>query len=349
MKKFMAIILALVMVFSLVACGGGGGADDASGGKQLKVLGTDEIKIAYIPMSTAGVTNMIVKLAFDDTIDAYKDTVTVDYFDPAYDTEKMITMINDAVTQGYDCIITEVMDPVSLSKPIEEAEKAGVPVITLNSGVAAVHTLHLRGVDYLSGWKAAEVLAGQMGADEAHNVVIIDFPTVMLSNALQSAGFMDYMKEHTNWVLLEQQCIDNMSQEGANTAVRDLLTKYDDIDIIFNVLDDLTAGTIQAVIAAGRQDTVTVFGNYGNPSTFEDLTSEDGILAGLCFSDYYTEYSTAMSYAMYFAVTGITAYSESYAATPEIAFSVFPVTRETAQLYRTLSRWDLAVEYAANN
>lgn len=37
---------------------------------------------------------------------------------------------------------------------------------------------------------------------------------------------------------------DNFSQEGANTAMRDLLTKYDDIDIVFNMMDDLTTGTV---------------------------------------------------------------------------------------------------------
>ena len=344
MKKLLCVLMVLAMAASLFMVGAY--ADEAES-REVKVLGVDPIKIAYIPMSTAGQTNMIVKLAFEDTIDPYKDTITLDWFDPGYDTQTMITMINDAVTQGYDCIITEVMDAVSLAGPIEEAEKAGVPVITLNSGVEAVHTMHLRGVDYLSGWKAGEALAELLGAEEEHNVIIIDFPSTMLSMARQSAGFIDFMDENTNWVLLEDQSIDNMSQEGANTAVRDLLTKYDDVDIIFNVLDDLTIGTMQAVQAANRADEITIYGNYGCPTTFEDLTSEDGILAGLGMSDYYTEYSTAMNYAMYFAITGITAYNAGYESTPEVAMSVWPVNRDNADLYRTLSRWDLAVEYSS--
>jgi ABC-type sugar transport system substrate-binding protein len=315
-----------------------------------KVLGVDPIKIAYVPMSTAGVVNNIVKMAFADTIDAYKDTVTIDYFDPGYDVQKQITMINDCVTQGYDVIMGELFDPVATATAVEEAEKAGIPVITCNSGTVAVHTLHIRGVDYLSGWKAAEQIAQVKDPNEPLKVVIIDFPAQMLSVALQSAGFIDYMEQNTNWELLDDRCIDNISTEGANTAVRDILTKYDQIDIIWNVGDDLTAGTIQAVKAAGRDDgSILVYGNYGLPATFDDLNSPDGILYGLTFCDYYTEYSTAMSYALYHAVTGATAVSMGLDATPELAFSVFPITREDAKEYAVLSRWQKSLDWNAAN
>lgn len=322
----------------------------AAGETHVKILGEDPIKIAYIPMSTSGVVNNIVKMAFADTIDAYKETVTIDYFDPAYDIQKQITMINDCVTQGYDCIIGELFDPVATATAVEECEAAGIPFITTNSGTVAVHTLHIRGVDYLSGWKAAEEIAKVKSVDDPLKVVIIDFPAQMLSVALQSQGFIDYMEQNTKWELIDDRCIDNISTEGANTAVRDILTKYDQIDIIFNVGDDMTAGTLQAVKAAGRDDgSILIYGNYGLPATFEDLTSADGALYGLNFCDYYGEYCTAMSYALYHAITGTTAATMGLDDTPTIALSVFPITREDAALYRPLSRWDQALEWNAAN
>ena len=325
-------------------------AATAEGTTHVKVLGQDPIKIAYIPMSTAGVVNNIVKMAFAETIDAYKDTVQIDYFDPAYDVQKQITMINDCVTQGYDCIMGELFDPVATATAVEDAEKAGIPVITTNSGTVAVHTLHLRGVDYLSGWKAAEEIAKVKNPDDNLKVVIIDFPAQMLSVALQSAGFLDYMEQNTNWELLDDRCIDNISTEGANTAVRDILTKYDQIDIIWNVGDDLTAGTLQAVKAAGRDDgSILIYGNYGLPATFDDLTSDDGILYGLTYCDYYTEYSTAISYALYHAITGSTAVTMGLDETPQIALSVFPITREDGEKYAILSRWYDSLEWNAAN
>lgn len=309
-----------------------------------KVLGVDPIKIAYVPMSTAGVVNNIVKMAFADTIDAYKDTVTIDYFDPGYDVQKQITMINDCVTQGYDVIMGELFDPVATATAVEEAEKAGIPVITCNSGTVAVHTLHIRGVDYLSGWKAAEILAEELGADSAKKVVIIDCPAPMAATNLQSNGFLDYMDENTNWELLDHRNVDNFSQEGANTAMRDILTKYDQIDVVFNMMDDLTTGTLQAIEAAGRNDgSILVYGNMGNPSTFDVLTNGSGDLYGLNFADYYTEYCMAMGFALYYAMTGICGGTLGYTATPEYALTCWPVTPANADLYKTLSRWDLAL------
>jgi ribose transport system substrate-binding protein len=316
----------------------------------VKVLGEDPIKIAYIPMSTSGVVNNIVKMAFEDTIDAYKDTVTIDYYDPAYSIDMQVTMINDCVNQGYDCIMGELFEPVATATPVEECEAAGIPFITTNSGTVALHTLHLRGVDYLSGWKGAEEIAKVKDPEAELNVIIVDFPSQMLSVALQSQGFIDYMEQNTNWNLLYDACIDNISTEGANTAVRDLLTKYDDIDIIFNVGDDMTAGTLQAVKSAGRaagtgDGEILIYGNYGLPATFEDLTSPDGILYGLNFCDYYAEYATAMSFALYHAITGTTAVNMGLDSTPTIALSVFPITRETADIYKELSRWQMSLDY----
>lgn len=109
LKKILALIMTAAMMFTLLtACGGGGETQnpdgDNPGDETLsitpKVLGQDEIKIAYIPISTAGVTNKMVELAFNDTIDAYKDTITVDYFDPGYDAQTQINMVNERCEPG---------------------------------------------------------------------------------------------------------------------------------------------------------------------------------------------------------------------------------------------------------
>ena len=320
----------------------------ADGGLTPKVLGQDEIKIAYIPISTAGVTNKIVQLAFDDTIDAYAatGTIKIDYFDPGYDAQTQITMVNDAVNQKYDCIFLECADPVSLATPVAEAEAAGIPVVTLNLNAETPHTLHIRGVDYQAGWKACETLANDFGADSAKKVVIIDCPAPMAATNLQSNGFLDYMEQNTNWELLDQRNVDNFSQEGANTAMRDILTKYDEIDIVFNMMDDLTTGTLQAIEASGRNDgSICVYGNMGNPSTFDVLTNGSGDLYGLNFCDYYTEYCIAMAYGLYYAMTGVCGGMLGYTSTPEYALSCWPVTPANADLYKTLSRWDQALTH----
>ena len=355
MKKCLALVMVLALAVCLFAgCGSTAEAPAAAapeaaatgtfGGKDLN---TETAKIAYIPISTAGVTNQMVKLAFDDALMPYNGNVIVDWFDCGYDTQTQITMVNDAVTQGYDLIMLESSDPVSLATPVAEAEAAGVPVITINLNADAPHTLQMTGVDYLAGKMAAETLINDFGADSAKKVIVIDCPAPMAATNLQAPGFIDYMTANSNWELLADQNVDNFSQEGANTATRDLLTKYDDVDIIFCIMDDLTTGVVQAVQAAGRDDgSIVIYGNMGNPSTWEMMTNGSGAIYGLNFLDYYGQYLIIMNQALYYIETGITAAKLGLDYTPETYVGCTPATPETAELYRTLSRWDLAV--AAN-
>lgn len=346
-RKALALIMAAAMMLTvLTACGGDddSGNDGNSGGTAVQLSGKDlyneGAKIAYIPISTAGITNVMVKLAFDDVLSVYDGKVTCDFFDAGYDTQTQITMLNDCVNQGYDAIFIECADPVSLATPVSEAEAAGIPVITLNLTAETVHSLHVQGVDYLAGWTAAKALVNDFGTDSAKNVVIIDCPAAMAATNLQSNGFLDYMEQNTNWTLLDDRNVDNFSQEGANTAMRDLLTKFDNIDIVFCMQDDLTAGVMQAVEGAGRNDgSIVVFGNIGYPSTFSAMNN--GELYGLCWSDAYTQYCVSMQQALYFIQTGATASALGLTETPVIDIGVVAVTPENSEMYTVLSRWPL--------
>ena len=350
MKKIIAIVLVLVMCVALVSCGGksqepapaSDAAPAANRTAAVKDLSVDKIKIAYIPISTAGVTNKMVEMAFNDVLSTYKDNVTLDFFDPGYDPQTEITMLNDCVSQGYDLIFIECADPISFMTPITEAEKAGIPVITLNIGCDAVHTFHIRGVDYHSGYTACQVLADAFGSDTGKNVVIIDCPAEATSTNKQAAGFEDYMKANTNWTIIDHQYIANFSQEIASTTMRDVLTKHNDIDLVFCMQDDLTMGVLQALEASGRNDgSIQVYGNIGYPSTFTELKNHNPSLYGLNMSDMYTEYTVAMEMGLYFVITGQTAVTMGLDKTPELALPIFPVTPDNVDTMTTLSRYPL--------
>ncbi len=117
--------------------------NDAAGSGKLgngKDIYNDEIKIARIPLASAGQTNQVINLAFQDVLLIYPN-VKIDTFDPMYDVNKQISMVSEAITQGYDAIIMLPLDVAACNDVITQAEQAGIPVITVDCGATAVHYL----------------------------------------------------------------------------------------------------------------------------------------------------------------------------------------------------------------
>jgi ABC-type sugar transport system substrate-binding protein len=341
-------VLAVAGVFTLTGCGGGGGDSDAAATEEAatdaggiaplgngKDIFNEPIKIAHVALSTAGITNVLIQKGINEQLVLYPN-VEVSYFDAMYDINKQISLINECVTQGFDAILIEPLDTEALNLTIMEAESAGVPVITVNTGASGLHTLHMQGSDYKAGWRSAEEMVKLAGGEGT--ALVLDCPAEQKAIGLMGTGFEEYINQNTNIEILENQGIPNWSTENANTVMRDMLTKYSDITMVYCASDDIALGAVQAIEAAGRDNEgIIVWGNCGYRPALEAIKS--GKMAGSMFSDVYVQYSSALYFALYFISTGTTAVTAGYTETPIVDQAMTPVTVENVDEIMAVSRW----------
>ena len=315
---------------------GSTGSGALPGGKDIY---NDPIKISVISISTAGIVNRMYQMALNDQAVRYPN-VFLDYKDAEYDPSKQVTLINEAITQGYDCIILECMDPVGVNDAIDRAEAAGIPVISTNAAEPfTVHSLHVAGADYSSGWKGGEELtklAGNKGT-----AIVLDCPASFKPGARMGTGFEDYIEQNTNIEIIEKIPIENWDAAVAQNAMRDMLTKYSnpgDITMVYCSSGDIANGAMNAIEAAGRSgDGILIWGFMGYPMELEAI--RDGKMAGTMFSDTYTQYAALFYIALNHIATGLTSVTGGYTATPAIEQPMFPVTKDNVEDVMAFSGW----------
>ena len=355
-KKILALILAGVLIAGiLTACNSpqetasnsaapdNAAADNSApasssaklpGGKDIY---NDPIRISMISISTAGVANRLYQLALNDQASRYPN-ITIEYKDAEYDPSRQITLIQEAVTQGFDAVLIEAMDPVALNEAIESAERAGIPVISTNAAQpTATHTLHVRVEDFNYGWKSAEIMAGM--ANNEGTAIILDAPAVQKPSARMADGFEAYINENTNIRILEQIPIDNWSADSAQIAMRDCLTKYGpgELTMIYCANDDIAQGAMNAIDQAGRTGEFLIWGMFGYPAGLEGV--RDGRMTGTMLSNVYVQFSMIFYMALQYISTGLTSVTAGYEKTMYIEMPLFPVTAENVDSAMIYSRW----------
>ena len=238
---------------------------------------TEDVKIAFIPISTAGITNQMYNTAIAESVSMYPN-VEINVFDGQYDPTVQNSIIQDCITQGYDAIIMEGMDTEATNSAITDAETAGIAVVTLNGGCpTAPHTFHLQGADYEMGQQGAMYLAEACG--DTGNAIILDAPAESVANARMGTGAKEYFEGNTGLTIIDHQYIERFSTDDAMTKMSNLLTKYPDIQCVYCATDDIALGAVQAIEAANRQDDgILVWGGTGFPSAFEAI--RDGRMYG---------------------------------------------------------------------
>ena len=344
--KIIAVLLAVVLVAgALAACNGKEDEDTAAGGGALPYKGRsyifeNPIKMMVIVKSSGFVAYRLYQMAMYDQALRYPN-VFLDFKDSEFDVNKQITLIEEAVTQGYDAIMLEAMDPVALNNAVDEAERAGVPVITYNGPEPTVtHSYHIAGADYSSGWTSGELLDQMTRGQPNRTAIILDCPALQKPGVRMGTGFEDYITQNTDIRLLEPPIgIENWSPENAQIAMRDMLTKYGpgEITMVYCSSDDMATGAMTAIDAAGRTGDILVWGNMGYPQALEAI--RDGRMAGTMFSDTYVEFSVMFYAALHHIALGLTAYTGGFDETPFLDMPLLPVTPDNYQVIMEVSRW----------
>jgi ABC-type sugar transport system substrate-binding protein len=346
-KKILCIVFALVLI---VCCLAGCADKEAAAADKTdaaadtaafsgKDILKDPIKIAFICSSVTGVTTSQYYVVFDEFFKIY-DNVDWQIFDGQFDVTIQNNLIQECVTQGYDAIICEVLDAEACNTAIKAAEDAGIPFIDINPGATGVHTLHIQRADYAMGWQGAQSLAEACG--NKGNIILLEPPAAQVATSRQGTGAREYIQQNTEMTILDEQYIENWSQENAMTVMTDLLTKYDDIDAIYGANDDMALGAVQALKNAGRDgEGILIWGGNGTPNGLEAV--KNGDMYGTSFCNQYNEMCAAITCALYYISTGVNASSCGYDFVPTVNWTITPITKDNVDF--PIALWDYCLDY----
>lgn len=157
MKKFLALILALVMALSLVACGGNTGSN---GGDDAQNEGTEKMKIALVlPGKKDDVSfNQAMYRGATEYAETHADTVELKVVEGVYEVADIDPTLRDYADAGYDVVIGH---GYQFSEPVNTvAQEYGDVMFLLGCGVgyqknSAIYDVQLEAGGYLMGVIAA--------------------------------------------------------------------------------------------------------------------------------------------------------------------------------------------------
>ncbi len=166
-----ALLMVVVLALFGAACGtagddgGGGGGNEQSsgGGDDVELTQGGDLTIAVVTHGDGGSFWSVAKKGAED---AGEDLgVSVKYNESNNDAQQQAQMIEAAVTEKVDGLAVSAPDPDAISGAVQKAVDAGIPVITLNSGLDAYQDMgamtHVGQTEGLAGEAAGQRLADE--------------------------------------------------------------------------------------------------------------------------------------------------------------------------------------------
>ncbi len=205
----------------------------------------------------------------------------ITYFDPAFDPQKQASMIADAIARKPDVIVVNAVDPTAVIEPIKKAFEAGIPVITQNANVAPEGYKYIKtfvgSQSYDQGYAVGKMMAEKLG--KSGNIIFIGGKTGQTDYVNRVQGAKDALNAAgVAFKVLADQPAD-WSQDKSLAVMQDLLTRYPKgIDAVYAVDDPMALGALKAIVAAGREKEIAVYGTNGNVEACKAI--KDGTMAG---------------------------------------------------------------------
>ncbi len=170
------------------------------------------------------------------------------------DVGKQATLIDNAVAAGTDGLVVSMANPDGLKSSIEAAVAAGVPVITINSGLDQWQEFgaitHVGQSESLAGEAAGE----QMSAAGLSNVLCVIQEAGNVGLEQRCAG----AKSKFSGTMTNLQ-VDNTDLAGSEATIESKLQSDASIDGILTLGGDISGQAVKAVDAVGSDTTIGTF------------------------------------------------------------------------------------------
>ena len=285
MKKLVRLFPAIFLT-AWLGCGGGGTdsadnnnpGDGGGKGEPAKEKGM----IAYSPLT---LSNPFFKVIGDHIkAEAEKNGYTVRMVDPDMDVKKQSDQIDDFISSGVTAIVLVPCDRLSVGPAVQTANKAGIPVFTVDAKCAAENAKiegHVGTDNFQGGELAGRAMINALG-DAGGKVLILDFKKAN-SCVLRVGGFKKVIDAHnktaTGKIVIVSELDGNGDRTKGYQSTADALQAHEDLDAIFAINDPSALGAYTAVKEANREDKIKIIGFDGQ------LDGKQAIKDGKIYAD----------------------------------------------------------------
>jgi ribose transport system substrate-binding protein len=190
---------------------------------------------------------------------AQKDNVKLQVSIANQDLNKQISDVEDFITKRVNAIILSPVDSKGVKAALLKAQKAGIPVITVDISAPGIDVAsHVATDNYAGGVLAGELMAKVLNGKG--EVGVIDYPTVQ-SVVDRVNGFKKALEKHPGMKIVSIQ--PGVTRAEALTASQNMLQAYPNLSGIFGFGDDAALAAVVATKSARVADRVKVIGFDG--------------------------------------------------------------------------------------
>ena len=186
------------------------------------------------------------------------------------DREQQIQVVEGFSSQGVNGIVLAPLDNRALVRPVEEAQRAGVPTVIIDSALESNQIASFVATDNRKGGTLAGERMGQL-LNGKGKVLLLRYQEGSASTQEREDGFVEELKaKYPGIELISSTEYAGATRDTAKRASENLLNKYrEEVQGIFTPNESSTAGMLLALQDIGKAGKVTFIG-FDTSETFTD-------------------------------------------------------------------------------
>lgn len=192
------------------------------------------------------------------------------------DRDQQIQVVENFMVRRVNGIVLAPLDSKALIRPVQNAQKAGVPVVIIDSGLESEDYVSFVATDnYKGGQMAGEHLAKLLGGKG--RVILLRYAVGSASTEAREKGFLEALGKHPDIKLISSDQYAGPTRETSYQASQNLLNRFGrEVDGIFCPNENSTIGMTMALRDIGRAGgQVKMVGFDAGSQSVADMKSGD--------------------------------------------------------------------------
>lgn len=266
MKKYLSMLLVLMLTVAFVGCGSGKGNEEPSNdpGEKYKVgILAPAVTHGWVAAVAYNAEQRCKELADEVEYKLYTSS----------NAEEMTTQLDDLKTWGAEAIVA-FPQWEGMEVPIQEAIDSGIYVVNFDIAIDAKGVYRVSGDNEDMGVQGAKYIVDKIGKEGT--VVVLNVPSSGSVSQLREKGFVDTLKEIAPDMKIITYATAFTREDGLKDMA-DILTANDKIDAVYSMDDETSIGVLQAIEEAGRKDIKVVTGGGGCQEYFNMMPKYEDI------------------------------------------------------------------------